>query len=1495
MTEGQSDEIVENFERFQGAFASGAFTSEEQARILALSRAMTARRLTVSNHLHPFFGTVVAIKEKTQSAERFAEWLDVYRELLANNSLNTANKLSNFLNFSWNFYERNALRYSPNSTSWFAFTDAHQWSFFEQPQLKGEKAQLTAIRNDDTLLISQTNFTYFPLKEELIGRGGRTTWERTALGREVYVDLEQYTVNTKMSIYQASKASLTYPDYFGDKKIRGSFSDKLVSDESRTSYPRFDSDDKYLNITNVGDGIRLRGAFRLQGATVYAVGSSKKPAELLVLNDLNQPRFQGEGNLLTVRDQNRIVGDNIRALIYLGADSLFHPSVSARLDIAERKLRLTRGNSGADRNPFFHSLHRMNVEADYIEAFLEEDSLVIGRPTATFAKKKDVIFESLHYYNASDYHRLQNIANTHPMVVMKAVARQRGNNYIPAAELAQALNARFTVETLQPLLYELVAKGFIYYDPEEQMIQLREKLFHYVDADLGLADFDYLRLVSKADSINATIDLSSGYTLLGGLEHINFSFAQKVGAKPAGQQALLKGNRNIEFDGDLYAGFTVLRGKDFKFNYEDFNIRLDSARFLELYLPTGDLDENNQPVALSIGSRLEHLRGYLLVDAPNNKSGRKDIPIFPSLQSKDTSFVFYDSPDIRGGVYDRDSIYFAVWPFSMDNLDKLSADDVEFDGVLRTNGMFPDIEETLVLQEDQSLGFQHETPTEGYSTYEGRGTYTGELSLSNQGVEGRGKLEYLAAKINAEDFLFMPSKATASAEAFDLEEDRNGEIPVPKVHGEVVAIEWRPFADSLIVKSDEAPFELYQKNDHQMDGTLVLTPEGLRGSGELSWSLATASSKIFTFGANSAVADTMSIRIKALEIDDRLALETDNVDGALDFDEGVGRFEANDEAVVTTLPYNQYLTTMNEFDWDMNGSTIRFDSEEGQPALFTSIHPDQDSLAFRGEEATYNLANSLLQIIGVERMVSADAFIYPDSQYVEISPNAEMATLENARIVADTVTEYHVINRATVNVKGRREYEASGFYEYNVGPHEQEIELQNIVGRPVGKGAWTEKKAVTRATGEVSDENDFYIDHKTQFQGTISLDAESPTLHFDGYARINAENLSRPRWFRVSFEGDKNNLVINYDKPQTDDDAPTGTGLFLSKENAFVYTSIMKPLIYRKDRPILDVSSGVFTYLEDKDQFVFGDSAVVVANDMVGNKMVFDNTTRRISAEGRVGLGTELRYISVDAAGRLETQLSEPAPEPEPEAEEEDAGDGLIMLAEEDEAEMTKEGAGDSPTEPQGPPPVTGEFMFGAKMIVPNKLLDIVYNDFQSASFEARPIGYLSDVGFYQKTVKTLFPPSKERDDALAGLSLGFLDFPAKINPYTFLFAKLPMRWHQDYQSFVSTQKHNGLVSINGKGLNKSIECYVEMKMPSADGDDRLYIYLKSPSGLFYFFGFKEGILSITSNNTVFMQELNAMKDKDLIQKMDDGETYEIQAVEPSSANIFYRRITAVQ
>ena len=87
---------------------------------------------------------------------------------------------------------------------------------------------------------------------------------------------------------------------------------------------------------------------------------------------------------------------------------------------------------------------------------------------------------------------------------------------------------------------------------------------------------------------------------------------------------------------------------------------------------------------------------------------------------------------------------------------------------------------------------------------------------------------------------------------------------------------------------------------------------------------------------------------------------------------------------------------------------------------------------------------------------------------------------------------------------------------------------------------------------------------------------------------------------------------------------------------------------------------------------------------------------------------------------------------------------------------------------------------------------------------------------------------------------------------------------------------------------------YVEFKMP-ANEDDRFYIYIKSPNDNYYFFGYKQGILSMVSNNSTFTQILDGMKEKDRTVKLPNGNTIEIQPTTHSTAMSFVKRVQAAQ
>ncbi|MCP3933195.1 MAG: hypothetical protein GY705_29345 [Bacteroidetes bacterium] len=1463
MTSSKRKILEDTYKEFEKYYKSGSFSSEEVKQIQKTANSMLKHRMTASPYFSEYLNCLTVVKkEDTEDYNSFSKWHTVLDSILTNIQNRKVQPYKNYLGFSYHFFEKKALRYSKTGTSWIAQTDEYVLKYESgEPIVLFDELDLMATRKEDNIQIKGTTGIYYPVSQTWKGSGGKVTWERFGLDEDVYAELPDYEIDVKKSLYEIENVRMHYPVFFGGRKIEGSFSDKLVVSNQATegSYPRFESYENIIRLTNIGSGIEYTGGFRLQGTTIYGFGSENNPAKIQAWNEKEQLIYRGESELFTIRREERIVGERVESVLYFGQDSIYHPSVNLRLDIPKKEIELSRGARGSDRNPFFNSLHQINIDSDKINAYFDRDSVIIGEKSINIVKKKDVNFESLKFFKKSDYLRIQNIATSNPIAIMKVTAEREGSNMIDANLLAHRINSKYSVENIQSLLYDLVAKGFINYYSERQLVEVKDKVFHYANADQGKVDFDILRIVSETDDANAVLDLKNSSMRTFGVQNVEFSSSQKVALNPLNNMVVLKENRNMDFNGRLYAGFSTLEGNDFHFEYDNFHIITDSVRYFDLFVPTGDLDKEMNPVAESLSSRIEHLNGVLLIDAPLNKSGKDNIDIFPSLQSKQNSFVFYDYPSTQGGVYPRDSFYFELEPFSFNHLDRFNADDLKFKGSLYSSDIFPAIQETLVLQEaDYSLGFTTLTPDEGYPLYIGKGNYSGNVGLSNKGLLGQGTLFYLGAMIDSEDIIFKPKQLLASAERFDLNEERGGEVEVPQVRGYDVIIDWRPYNDSMYIQSKEAPFDLYKEAAHYLKGTLILTPGGLKAKGLLDWDKASMTSNLFSLGAFSAQADTLNIQIKALNTEE-LALKTDNLNGIADFDEQIGKFKANDEFLVTTLPYNKYQTSMNEFDWDMKEETITFRADKDKLGTFTSIHPDQDSLRFKGETAFYDLKTNELEIGGVPYIVTADAFVYPAEGNVEILPGGIMTELKDAKIVADTLGKYHVINKATVDVNGKKDYKASGYYEYNIGSRQQEILFDNIIGQRVGKGKRSEKRVATRATGEVTPDDNLYIDHKTEFRGTISLESESRNLQFDGFARLDAENLPQRHWFTVSSTGDKKDLSIGFDVPKNYDGVPLRTGLFLSKETARVYPRVMMPLYFRKDRPILPVQ-GVFKYNQKNDEFIFGDSSKVIKGGLRGNQLTFNNRKGIIEAEGKFNIGSGLEMIKVSAAGKATTAFPM-------------ISDSL-----------------------SGPTPDTrtfAEFMAAVDIIIPDRLMRMIITDIKSSGFDAKNVNLINDIEFYKKATAEIFPDNREMTESIESINMGLLSIPKKYNEHTFLFNHLPMQWDPDYQSFVSTEEKLGIVTINGEEINKILSCYVEFKMPTNE-DDRLYIYLKSPSDYYYFFGFKQGILSLVSNNTKFNDEVINLKKNEKLVKIGDDQTYEIQAVNPGTAEMFVRRVRAV-
>lgn len=1472
LQEGNDPAATEAWQVFSTAYSGGLFAPAETNLIIKACNDMLQRELPQVPLLSDYLINLPAVKKASDADNpAFDSWNKVIAALISGTTAQDYAQLQTFLDFNLSFLSTRQFKTGGPGATWTVFTENFRYDFDEAqlPVLVFDKLDLMAFSAKDSFQISGTSGNFCPVNRLWTGKEGKVDWLRAGLDEEVFATLTTYTIDVSKDAYDAPGAQLTYPLYFGNKPVVGTLSDRLMAKIPGVakSYPRFESGDKYMTMDNVGEGVNFSGGFRLYGNTVFGYGDEQKKATVVITVPGSLLRFEGSAEDLTLEREQRILGQNVDTKVFLGKDSIYHPAAKINYNMVNKSLEIYKGDSGTEKTPFFSSFHQVNIQTDKIVLFFDKDSIAIGEKATPVETSREVTFESLDYFNKSAYFRIQNIASTHPLAIMKRMSEQLDTRVLDANSYAARLNPKFSASNIRSLLYELVEQAFIFYEQSGEKITVRDKVFHYVSANAAQTDFDNLIFTSKSATLNASLNAKDKSIVINGVDKLEWSRRQKVASMFAGSQLLLKDNRNIDFDGRIFAGFSVMEGKDFHFIYDKNWMVLDSVRYFDLFIPD---PESGDGEMFSIASRLEHFSGILMIDAPSNKSGRLDVETFPSLHTRSPAYVYYDRDTTMG--FDRDSFYFEVAPFHFNNLDQLTPEAIAFEGRLRSANIMPDLEETLQLRADASLGFETTLEDAGQPLFGGKGIFKGKVELGNQGMKGVGSLSYLGATVESEDIVFKREQLTASADQFSLEEDRESEIQVPQVFGEKVRIDWQPYKDSMYVSAAGKPFDLFRAGEHTLAGKLILTPDGLKGNGSLDWSMARMNSELLSFKANSVSADTTNFMIKAIDSDE-MALQTDNVSGTVDFDRQIAGFRANASQLTTLLPYNRYQTTMNEFDWEMQNQKVLFRALEGQPGSFLSTDPVRESLNFEGQTAYYDLQSSELKIGGVPHIIAADAFIFPDSGRVDIAPGGKMSTLLNARIVADTLNQNHTINRATVNIDGRKHYSASGFYEYNIGDRAQEIEFGEIIGTRVGPGKIEFRKVETRARGEIKEEDNLYIDHKTRFKGNIELSASNVNLLFDGFALLDADKLPEKYWFTIKSEGDKKDLNIEYLKPFTFEGEPVETGLFLSRETAQLYPRVMMPLSYRRDRPIIPVT-GIFDYDETKDRFLFGDSIKVKGDALTGNLLVFDNKTGNVQVEGKFNIGSGLPYVEIKAAGTAKTAFNPPVPVVEK--------DENMMSADEEPTE--------TPALPQ--PPTELDLMLAVPLIIPDELMRIMINDIQSGSFDAPNITYLNDINFFKKAALEIFPNNGEVVQAVNDITFGFLDIPAKFNPYTFFFGRLKMKWDSEYQSFITVSDKNGLTSVKGEPIHKVLTSHVECRMLS-NNDDRLYIYIKTPSESYYYFEYRQGVLSLISNNTRFMEAFDKIKPADRVTKMPDGETYEITDIAPTRANMFVRRVEA--
>lgn len=1406
----QTDELPD-FDRFVQLFDSLPY--KHQMEIIEVSNLMLAKKCRPRPQFINFQRVMMEFFYGNKTSHGYDEWLEGFTLFLKSDRALLAT-VTQWLGLSMNLLRDNIF-YSSNYITWKITTPSFQFQTEETMTVRFDNVTIACYSGMDSIQIKEASGYIDPLSLQSEGSRGKVSWERVGIPEQkMFAYLGEFHINLKTSSYYADSATLYYPGLFKEQ-VLGRLDDKVtvIKDFSKAKFPQFISYQSSYELKDYTPGIDFRGGVTIEGANLVGSGVGNKLAEIEI--------FSGDTMRVRARSQRIIMNQqNIRTnitevYIFIGEDSIFHPDLILDYDVEKEQLRLSKSEDFKSQGPYSNTYH--NVDMNFDELLWNRGESLMKFQAQLGSAFGQATFESSTFFNYDFFMGLQGMDYMHPLAQLAAysdMVRGRVFNSGPYAEFAG-----YAEYQIKHQLMTLAQLGFVYYDDENHMITLRQKLFDYIEASIRKRDYDVIRFNSRVEGVsNAELDLHTRDLTIRGIPFIFLSDSQNVRLIPSENCIVMKKNRSFLFDGVVDAGLFRFSGHDFFFQYDSFKIDMEKIDSLQMSINTGESNQYGEPILIGIDNAIESMTGELLIDEPNNKSGLERYPQYPTFSSQDKSYIYFDSPDIQDGVYKRENFYFQLEAFTIDSLDNFRPEAIKPYGTFTSAGILPPLEMQMSLRDDNSLGFIMQTPEEGVGLYGGLGIFYNDIEMSSRGLRGFGYFNFLTSTTWSDQFLMHPDSMMALSRDFLIRESLE-EIQYPQVDNTVAEITLLASEEIMRVDRVEETFQMFNDSIYH-GGSLELGREGLMGSGVMALKNARFESDRFSYDARVISSDSSAVQLRKDWSQDFPFL-TDDVSFVVDIDERIGEFAANGDQTRIEFPYNLYETSLDQFTWFMDEARIELSQQkalvenivdiEGIDSVRTigpsyrSIHPGQDSLVFVAPEAAYDFETRLLSTHKVPFIEVADAYIFPDSGEVVIGKDASMHLLENARILASQENRQHKLYGATVAVQGALEYTGSAYYDYkDAFGNSHELYFHRI---------WVDTTLVTRSLGLVEEDDPFLLSPFFDFKGEVNLFANKATLTFDGGTRIVHDCDIGKGWLRFTSDIDPADIRIPVSENMMNTDLnKLFAGSLITRDSTHIYSTFLSG---RKDYFDANITSASGTLIYDpaKESYIIASEEKLADPNHSGQLLRFETAGCILYGEGPVDLTLNYGQVKIKSAGNAKHYVGENRFETR-----------LILGL---------------------------DFMFSSDALnIMGREIDSMTNlepvDLTSAHYELAMRDYLGEeqAGKLQR-------------------QLGLMGVYEEIPPdwrSTIFFNDLPLEWNQDSRSF----RYKGKIGIGNIGdvqVNKKVEAYVELvEKGSGDVFD---IYLRMDDRSYYYIAYSPGGLQVLSSNREFNSLVFDLKEND--------------------------------
>ncbi len=1215
---------------FTPVWNGGYYNSQQRDRIVDVANYMQKKRFEPFPFYKDYLTAVIEFSRSGRSQAEFDQWMQSMEKVVQSGRKQA---VQSFIATCAGLFKDNVL-FSSASTNWRSSTSKFTFAFDSIPKVIFPQADLRCTSKGDSTVIRNTSGIFYPTRDLWEGTGGKLTWERAGLDpTSTYAEWDHaYVIRLKSS--EISIDSVRFKDPYFEKPLLGEMTDKVLANVTKenASYPQFESYDRRMKIRNIANEIDFEGGFTMQGAKLQGYGTRDEPAYLTFYRE-KKPFIISSGLLFSIEPQ-RITSDDVYVRMKLDKDSIYHHNVSLRFQKDKRQLSVIKKEEGLSKAPFYNSYHQLDMYFEVL-TWIQGDP-VVHMGNLSGSSQTQASFESFNYFRGKRYMGMMGIDNTHPLIRINDFSKQNDGRFY-AQDFANHI--RMQKEQVITMLIDMANKGYLVYDTEHEWVEVNPRLKQHILNSAGKQDYDALQLNSNSDDgVNASLNLLNNDLTMKGVSRILLSDSQDVKIYPSEKTIVVKKDRDFSFGGSIQAGKLQYYGKDYYFHYETFVIDLLNVDSVAFHADSFDKNEEGRTTLVKVKNVLEQVSGTLEIDHATNKSGlkQKDFPAYPKFNSTRESYVFYDKRTIQRGVYDREKFYYKSDPFQIDSLDNFTNAGLFFNGTLVSAGIFPDIHEPLRLQTDYSLGFERSTGEAGMPLYGKKAKFNNTITLNSRGLQGNGDMQFLTTTLSSKGLVFTPDSTIGRADTL-TNLASTSPSKVPKVTGGDLYVRLEPARDLLHSEKLRTAMDMYE-GQALMNGYTELTPKGMTGAGMVDFHNATLTSRLFRFETMQLHADTSDFRLTEGDVSS-IAFSTDNVKATVKLDERIGEFVSNGQETKVEFPVNQYICYMDRFKWYMDDGDIELESDRTAAAgsedlqlsgsNFISTNPDQDSLSFMAPRARYDLKKHLITASDVIYIQVADALVSPDSSLVRIRKNAAMDPLENAVITANFVNKFHKIYNAKVNITAKRQYSATGDYDYvDETQRKFKIPLHNIT---------VDSAYQTYAHGRIAEELDFQLSPAFDFHGEVHLTASTKELTFTGNTRIQhgCQGLAR-NWMAFSGQIDPMEVFIPVaDTLYDETGALIGAGVYLSTVDPYItYGTFLSRTDDPADKPLIK-ARGLLYYDKEKKEYMISNKDKIRKRDLPGDLVSLATEDCVISADGRIDHGVDLGQVKVTGVGSL--------------------------------------------------------------------------------------------------------------------------------------------------------------------------------------------------------------------------------------------------------------------